>query len=154
MQKNKALFLFLSFNLINTAIASDLKITPPTTSLSEVLVYSGGTIAVIIGLVKIVRGSYGFFKSSDDSLTTKTLTDYEENELNCMTKEKLVKLIAREDERSKNTIAAFERVLSGILWISVARIAQVYGTGYNRDFQAQQLKIAASAPVAPVTPAA
>ena len=138
MQKNNALFLFLSFNLIGTAIASDQKIKVPIASSSELLVLSGSGITEIVGFVQIIRGSYGFFKSSDDFLTTKTLYDFERSELNSMTKEKLTKLIAREDERSKNTLAAFERVLSGILWISVARIAATYGTGFQRDFQAQQ----------------
>jgi hypothetical protein len=154
MQKNKALFLFLSFAFIGRSIASEQKIKAPVASSSELLVLSGSEIAAIVGFVQIIRGSYGFFKSSDDSLTTKTLSDFERSELDSMTKEKLTKLIAREDERSKNTIAAFERVLSGILWISVARITQAYGTGFQRDFQNQQLKITPSAPAAPVTPAA
>jgi|GEM_PF-6326261 len=153
MQKNKALFLFLNFFLASTAVASDQKVKAPVASSSELLVLSGSAITGIVGLVQIIRGGYKFFKSSDDSLTTKILSDFERNELDSMTKEKLAKLIAREDERSKNTLAAFETALSGILWISIARLTATYGTGFQRDFQSQQLKIASSAPVTPETSA-
>ncbi len=140
MQKNKALFLFLNIAFISTSIASDQKIQPPVPSSSELLVLSGSAIAALVGFVQIIRGGYKFFKNSDDSLTTKTLTDYETRELTSMTKEKLTKLIAREDERSKNMLAAFETALSGILWVSIARLTATYGTGFQRDFQNKQLK--------------
>lgn len=154
MQKNKALFLFLSFAFIGTSTASNQKIKAPVIPSSEYLVLASGGIAGIVGLVQIIRGGYGFFKSSDDSLTTKTLSDFEKNELDSMTKEKLAKLIAREDERSKNTLAAFETALSGILWLSIARLAGAYGTSHQRDFQAQHSKTAPSVQVVLTTPAA
>ena len=140
MQKNKGLFFLLNLLCIFGLKASIQPVKVPIANATQSTIRTAGDIASFIGLVQIIGGTCGYFQSSDDSLTTKTLTDYEKSELTSMTKEKLAKLIARENERSKNTLAAFEVILSGIFWLSIGRIAEFHGTRFLKDFQDQQLK--------------
>lgn len=88
------------------------------------------TIASYVGLFQVGRGVYTFFTSGDTSLTSKTLTDYEKKELLAMPKDKLAKIIAREDERSKATIASFEIFLNGMIWFAIAGASSLYTKEY------------------------
>ena len=142
MQKNKGLFFLLSLFCISESRASTQPVKVPVANTTQITISTAGSVASFIGLLQIIGGTCAYFQSSDDSLTTKTLTDYEKSELTSMTKEKLAKLIARENERSKNTLAAFEVILSGIFWLSIGRIAEFHSTRFLNDFQDQQLKIA------------
>jgi hypothetical protein len=128
MQKNKNVFLLLGMLFTSHTMASPSSV--PVPDAAEGVVLTVGTIAAYVGLFQMVRGAYTFFTSGDTSLTSKTLTDYEKKELLAMPKDKLAKIVAREDERSKATMASFETFLNGMIWFAIAGASGIYTKEY------------------------
>ena len=128
MQKNKIIFLLMSLLFMDQAQASNKSLPVPDFSVGCAM--GIGTITTYVGLFQVARGAYTFFTSSDASLTTKTLTDYEREELLSLPKEKLAKIIAREDERSKAIAGSFETFLNGMVWFAVAGASATYSKAY------------------------
>jgi hypothetical protein len=128
MQTHKNILLLIGMLFTSQAMASTQSL--PLPDLSEGLALGVGSIATYVGLFQVARGAYTFFTSGDTSLTSKTLTDYEKKELLAMPKDKLAKIVAREDERSKATMASFETFLNGMIWFSIAGASGLYTKEY------------------------
>lgn len=128
MKKNKNILLVLGMLFASQAQASTQSL--PVPDMGEGIALGVGTVAFYVGLFQVSRGAYSFFTGSDNSLTAKTLTEYEKEELLAIPKDKLAKIIAREDERSKAIIASFETFLNGMIWFAIAGASGLYTQDY------------------------